>query len=425
MIKQIAFIITLLTTLGIFSYSTYRIYTLFKLCKPAFPIKDIWKRLVMTFNVVFLQTKIFRRPVIGLIHALVFWGFLVICVGSIEMCFDGILGIENTFKVFGPVYQTITIAGDLYAYIVAICIVIFLVRRVVLKVKRFEGAEMKRKFYVDANIALSLILLLMLSLIAMNITICLKGNHEGTYPISQFLVGDNPTDASYNFLFETFWWIHILLVFFFANYLPYSKHFHVFMSIPNVFISRLEPLGKLPNMESITKEVKIMLYPELMTNETLDNAAPSRFGVKDVEDVSWKNFFDSLACTQCGRCTSVCPANITGKLLSPRKLFIDLRARMNEKGPKLVKQGKEYSDNKSYIKDFISTEEIWACTLCNACAKECPVNINHPTLIVDLRRYLVMEEASAPSSLNSIFTNIENNGAPWQFSPQDRLLWAE
>jgi len=197
------------------------------------------------------------------------------------------------------------------------------------------------------------------------------------------------------------------------------------MSIPNVFISRLEPLGKLPNMENVTKEVKIMLYPELLNESQTQDSIPGRFGVRDVEDITWKNFFDSLACTQCGRCTSVCPANITGKRLSPRKIFIDLRARIKEKGHLLVKNGKDFSDNKSFIKDYISTEEIWACTLCNACAKECPVNINHPTLIVDMRRYLVMEEAAAPSSLNSIFTNIENNGAPWQFSPQDRLLWAE
>jgi heterodisulfide reductase subunit C len=196
------------------------------------------------------------------------------------------------------------------------------------------------------------------------------------------------------------------------------------MSVPNVFLSRLEPLGKLPNMDNVTKEVKLMLDPNATFASATDTPV-ARFGVKDAEDISWKNYFDSLACTQCGRCTSVCPANITGKKLSPRKIMMDVRARMKEKGPGLVKNGKDYNDNKSLIRNYITEEELWACTTCNACAKECPININHPTLIVDMRRYLVMEEGSAPGELKAIFSNIENNGAPWQFSPEDRLLWAK
>ena len=207
------------------------------------------------------------------------------------------------------------------------------------------------------------------------------------------------------------------------NVLPYSKHFHVFMSVPNVFLSRLEPLGKLPNMENITKEIKIMMNPELYV-EPAQNAVVERFGVKDAEDVTWKTYLDSLSCTQCGRCTSVCPANITGKRLSPRKVMMDLRARMKEKGPSLVKD-KTFNDKKSLLRDYILTEELWACTTCNACANECPININHPILIMDMRRYLVMEESAAPSGINTIFANIENNGAPWQFSPEDRMIWAK
>jgi heterodisulfide reductase subunit C len=218
---------------------------------------------------------------------------------------------------------------------------------------------------------------------------------------------------------EPGWWIHILLIFVFANYLPYSKHFHVFLSVPNVFLANLEPLTKYPNLESITKEVKLMLDPEAAYDESEEVA---RFGVKDVEDVSWKNYMDSLACTQCGRCTDVCPANITGKLLSPRKIFVDLRKRMDEKGPVAIK-GED--DGKSLLRDYITEEELWACTTCNACAQECPIDISHPNLIMDMRRYLVMEEAAAPAELNTMFTNIENNGAPWQFSPEDRLKWTE
>jgi Fe-S oxidoreductase len=224
--------------------------------------------------------------------------------------------------------------------------------------------------------------------------------------------------------------MHICLIFLFANYLPYSKHFHVFMSVPNVFLSRLEPLGKLTTMESITKEVKIMMDPGQAFASPPEGAAgvqavPERFGIKDVEDVTWKNYFDSLACTECGRCTSVCPAHTTGKKLSPRKLVMDVRARMKEKGPGLIKNGAGYSDNRSLLRDYISEEELWACTLCNACAQECPININHPSIIVGLRRFLVMEESAAPGELNAIFSNIENNGAPWQFSQQDRMLWTE
>ena len=197
------------------------------------------------------------------------------------------------------------------------------------------------------------------------------------------------------------------------------------MSVPNVFLSRLDPPGKLSNMESITREVKFMMNPEATPVPVLSDSPPERFGVKDAEDVTWKNYFDSLSCTQCGRCTEVCPANITGRKLSPRKIMMDLRARMKEKGPMMVKHGKDFSDNRSLIRDYISEEEIWACTTCNACATECPVNIDHPALIVDLRRYLVMEEGSAPGELKAVFSNIENNGAPWQYSSEDRLLWTK
>jgi Fe-S oxidoreductase len=250
----------------------------------------------------------------------------------------------------------------------------------------------------------------------------------GVFPVSRFIApwfGGLSSGTVYLW-HEIFWWCHILGIFLFANILPYSKHFHVFMSVPNVFLSRLEPLGYLPNMPDITAEVRRMMDPSLAFAAPAEGeAAPvSRFGIKDIEDITWKNYLDSLACTECGRCTEACPANITGKKLSPRKIIMDVRARMKEKGPRLVKD-KTFDDGKSLIGDYISEEELWACTTCNACARECPVNINHPSLIVDMRRYLVMEEAKGPGELNAIFTNIENNGAPWQFSPQDRMLWAE
>ncbi|MCX6325534.1 MAG: (Fe-S)-binding protein [Bacteroidia bacterium] len=432
MTKQIIFTIALLITIGAFSYTINRIIGFFKLTRPAFPVKDFGKRINLMLTIAFGQTKIFRRPIIGFIHALVFWGFCVIIFGSIEMVIDGLTGSDRFLQFLGPVYNIIMATGDVFALLVAIAIIIFLSRRLFFHIKRFEGVEMKKITHIDANIALSIILILMISLLTMNIgyseykTLMGEGV-VGLYPVSIFLAGFfiRGSAESFRLMYEVSWWIHILLIFVFANLLPYSKHFHVFLSVPNVFLSRLDPLGKLLNMDSITREVKLMLDPNTAFTASTTEAPVERFGVKDAEDASWKNYFDSLSCTQCGRCTSVCPANITGKKLSPRKIMMDLRARMKEKGPLMVKNGRDFNDNRSLLRDFISEEELWACTTCNACAKECPININQPTLIVDMRRYLVMEEASAPGELKAVFNNIENNGAPWQYSAEDRLLWTK
>ena len=434
--KQIIFLVTLLITLGAFAYTTHRYVGFFRITRGGFPIKQIGRRIGLMLEVAIGQTKIFRRPILGLLHALVFWGFLVILIGSLEMVIDGLAGLERVLSFLGVAYNVIIASGDIFALVIAIAIIVFLARRLFLNVKRFSGIEMKHISHLDANIALTIILVLMLSLLGMNTYYVLatqQAGHEvvGIYPVSHLLSSWIDAGVHTNeVLYQVNWWIHILLVFIFANYLPYSKHFHVFMSVPNVFLSRLEPLGKLDTMESITKEVKIMMDPDQAFATPPEGVAAEeetleRFGVFDVEDVSWKSYLDSLACTECGRCTSVCPANITGKKLSPRKIVMDVRARMKEKGPGLVKNGAEYSDEKSLIRDYITEEELWACTLCNACAQECPININQPALIVGMRRYLVMEESAAPSELNSIFSNIENNGAPWQFSQEDRMLWAE
>ncbi len=434
MIKQILFAISLLITLGVFAYTIRNLIALFKLTKPAFVVADFGKRVAVTLKVALGQTKIMRRPVIGFMHALVWWGFLLIIVGSIEMVIDGLFGTERVLGFLGIVYDIIFASADIFAFIIAVLIVVFLFRRVAMNVKRFGGVEMKHKSHVDANIALSIILFLMITLLGMNtfyIVDAKLAGHEiiGVYPVSQILAGwfGGASAETAHLLHEINWWGHILGIFFFANYLPYSKHFHVFMSVPNVFLSNLNPLGKMTNMESITKEVKLMMDPEAAFAEPAEGEeeAIERFGVKDVEDVTWKNYMDSLACTQCGRCTSVCPANLTGKLLSPRKIVMNVRERMKEKGPEMVKNGKEWTDNKALLGDYITAEELWACTTCNACAQECPININQPAIILDMRRYIVMEESAAPGELNAIFSNIENNGAPWQFAQDDRMLWAE
>lgn len=432
MIKQIIFAATILVTLGFFSYTINKLISYFRFTKANFAVRDFGKRFIVMLDVAIGQTKIFRRPVIGFFHALVFWGFCVILFGSIEMIIDGLFNLDHSLSGLGGLYNIIIASGDVFALLVAISIVIFIIRRLFMHVKRFEGIEMKKKSHQDANIALTMILLLMLSLLGMNMSYVEMQTFSGEpiigiYPVSNLIasVFAGLNSEKLHTFHEFFWWMHILLIFIFANILPYSKHFHVFLSVPNTFLTRLEPLGKLTNMDDITREVKLMMNPETAFATTTSDIPVSRFGVKDVEDVSWKNYFDSLSCTECGRCSSVCPANTTGKLLSPRKIFMDLRARMKEKGPGLVKSGREYNDSKSYLRDYISEEELWACTTCNACAQECPVNINHPTLIVDMRRYLVMEESSAPAGLKTMFSNIENNGAPWQYSSEDRLLWAD
>jgi len=432
MTKQIVFALALLATIGVFAYTISRIVRFFMLTRKGFKVDKLGKRLLVTLKVAFGQTKIFRRPVIGLLHALVFWGFCVILFGSIEMVIDGLFGIEKSLSFLGGFYNFMMAAGDIFALLVAISIIVFLIRRIFLHVKRFEGIEMKKISHIDANIALTIILVLMLSLMGMNAAYIkwalLEGhNIHGIYPVSQHLTSlfDGISVDGVFTHYQVYWWIHILLIFIFANLLPYSKHFHVFMSIPNVFLSRLEPLGKLPNMDNVTREVKLMMNPETAFSAPAEEAPIERFGVKDAEDVVWRSYFDSLACTECGRCTSVCPANITGKKLSPRKVMMDLRARMKEKGPHMLKDGRDYNDGKSLVRDYISEEELWACTTCNACAQECPINIDHPKLIVEMRRYLVMEEGSAPGELKAMFNNIENNGAPWQYSPEDRLEWAK
>ncbi len=432
MIKQILFAITLMVTLAVFTWTVIRLISLFKLLKPAFPVRHIGKRLTLMLKVAFAQTKILRKPVVGFMHALVWWGFIVILIGSIEMVIDGLAGTEKALSFLGIAYDIIMASGDLFALVIAGLMVAFLFRRTCMSVERLHGDEMKQRSFVDALVALGLILFLMLTLLGMNAFYVAHSNATdhtmaGIYPVGSRLASwvSGWSASKLFFWHEVNWWGHILGIFFFANYLPYSKHFHVFLSVPNVFLSDLSPIGKMHTMESVTREVTLMLDPEADFTSLPDAEEVSRFGTKDVQDINWKNYLDSLTCTQCGRCTSVCPAHITGKILSPRKIVMNVRERMNEKGPGLIKKGVTYDDGKALLGDYVTAEELWACTTCNACIRECPLNINQPALILDMRRYLVMEESAAPGELNQVFSNIENNGAPWQFSQHDRMKWAE
>jgi len=430
--SQVIFILVLALTLGILTYSFIRYYKIFKRLKP-FKVQNIGQRINRMFKDAFFQSKILKKPVVGLMHALVFWGFLLILFGSIEMVIDGITGSERCLSILGGFYNLIIASGDIFALIIGIMVFIFILRRTIFNVKRFEGVEMNRKTHLDALLALTLIFILMISLMGINtfyyIYVQKTGEVlKGIYPVGKILAGlfPNVSAESAHTLYKVNWWIHILTIFLFANILPYSKHFHVYLSVPNTFLARLEPMGKMDTMHSITDEIKSMMDPEAAYAEPEGDAEAEieRFGVLDANDTTWKTFMDSLTCTQCGRCTEVCPANNTGKMLSPRKLLMDLRSRMNEITPKLIKD-EEINDGKALLGDYITEEELWACTSCHACVNVCPVDNNHTSLIFEMRRYLVMEKSSAPSGLITAFQNIENNGAPWQFNYQDRLIWAE
>jgi len=429
--ERIIFIITMIITFGILTYSFSRVIKVMKALKP-FKIENIGQRILKMLKIAFGQTKILKRPIIGLMHALVFWGFLVILFGSLEMMIDGVAGTERILGVLGGFYNFIIASGDIFALIIGVFVFIFILRRTIFHVSRFEGVEMTKKSHLDALFALTLIFILMISLMGINVFYYLwiekTGEHlVGVYPVAKQLANLFPdiTAENAHLWMKINWWVHILTIFFFANFLPYSKHFHVYMSIPNVFLSRLESLGKMDTMNQIKGEIKAMMDPNASIDESNDDGEIERFGVLDVTDLTWKTYMDSIACTQCGRCTSVCPANKTGKLLSPRKIIMNVRDRMKEIAPSILKGEKDFNDGKALIADYISEEELWACTSCNACANECPISINHPSIIFDMRRYLVMEKSSAPSGLNTVFQNIENNGAPWQFNYQDRLIWAE
>jgi Fe-S oxidoreductase/nitrate reductase gamma subunit len=426
--KQILFTLFAAAAFGFFGWTASRILRLFRLTKGTGPVDRIAERTILTLKVAFGQTKMFRRLTSGLLHALVWWGFLVITIGTVEMIIDGIAGTERVLGGLGGFYHFVTWSGDVFAAIILISCILFLTRRYIVKPKRFIAREMKPKSKQDATFILSMIIVLMISLIGLNMgyVALYEGTPQfvGSYPVSSALsslIASWSTENLHSFE-QANWWIHIMLVLVFLNILPYSKHFHVIMAVPNVFFSRLTPPGKLPNMDSVTREVKLMLDPSAPAPEGDDT--PARFGIKDVNDITWKHLMDSYTCTECGRCTASCPANITGKLLSPRKLYIDLRARMTQKGPHMAKDA-TYDDGKALVGDYITEEELWACTTCGACVQECPVDIDHVPFIVDMRRYLVMEESKAPEALNNMFVNIENNGGPWAMPSSSRFDWAE
>lgn len=393
------------------------------------------------------QGKLVTRPFAGIMHVFIYVGFVIINIEILEIFIDGIFGTHRVFyDVLGQdLYYWFINAFEVLAFLVLFSCVAFLIRRNAGAVKRLASRELAGWPSLDGNLILIIESLLMLAFLTMNasdsILMIMKDskllenglNHyteihiDHFFVISQYLTGFLPDNVNTLVMIErSMWWFHIVGVFAFLNYVPYSKHFHIFISFPNTYFSRLQPAGEFNNLEAVKKEVELMMDPSAdpyATPAPDADAAPQRFGAKDVNDLTWKQLMDAYSCTECGRCTSVCPANQTGKLLSPRKIMMDTRDRVEEFGKGRRAQGESFDDGKSLLKDYITPEELWACTTCNACVQACPVNINPLSIIVDLRRFLVMEESSAPTELNGMFTNIENNGAPWQFSPADRGNW--
>ena len=398
--------------------------------------KRRWKRV---FYIAFGQKKMFKKPVPAVLHVLVYVGFLVINIEGIEFFLDGITGRHRTIARFLEkwdltfFYSTTLNIFEFLAFGVILACIFFLYRRNVLGIKRFSGVEMTQWPRLDANLILSFEILLMFAIMSMNAAdqILQERNVIGFPRTGLMLFSDvfarpfyeNLSTSSLIVIERTAWWVHIIGIFSFAIYVTYSKHLHTFMAFPNTYYSNLEPSGKITNMNEVTKEVRNMLG--LTVDSDLQPGDPvGRLGAKDVYDLTWKNLMDAYTCTECGRCTNQCPANLTGKKLSPRKIMMDTRDRAELLGSLLVKHGIDHTDGKNLLDDYISREEIFACTSCNACVEACPVMIDPLSIILQLRRYLTMEESGVPQDWNAMFSNIENNFSPWKFAPSDRFNWA-
>lgn len=389
------------------------------------------ERMKIMIRVALGQSKMVTRPVSAFMHILVYVGFVLINVEVLEMFVDGMFHQHRAFSFLGGFYNFLIGFFELLALGVFVGVVVFWFRRNVVKVKRFLNKELDGFPRFDANAILIAETLLMSALFLMNAAdqvLQFRGNehyHEaGSFPVSQFVVPAfaGLSTAKLVFIERFCWWFHIVGIFAFLNWLPYSKHFHIILAFPNTFFSNLKAKGNFKNLFEVTDVVKPNFDPSYQPQ--LDPNAPVKFGAKDVQDLTWKQLLDAYTCTECGRCTSSCPQNITGKKLSPRKIMMDTRDRLTEVGKNMDKNGGTFvDDGKSLLGDYITAEEIWACNTCNACVQECPVNIDPLSIIMDLRHQLVLEQSSAPTELNGMFSNLENNGAPWQFSPADRANW--
>ncbi len=383
------------------------------------------------------QTKMVVRPIAGIMHVIVYVGFIIINIEVLEIIIDGLLGTHRIFAPLGSVYDVLIASFEILAFLVIVAVVVFWLRRNVVRIKRFFKPEMKGWPKKDADLILYIELVLMFLFLTMNgadYQLQQMGAEHytkaGSFPISQYLlpIFDGMSIPSLVLVERSAWWLHIVGILFFLNYLYYSKHLHILLAFPNTYFGKLKPQGQFDNLEAVTNEVKLMMDPTADPFAAPVEGAepPAKFGASDVMDLNWVQLLNAYTCTECGRCTSECPANQTGKKLSPRKIMMDTRDRLEEVGRNIdANKGEFKMDGKELLGDYITHEELWACTSCNACVEACPVSIDPLSIIMDMRRYLVMEQSAAPSDLNNMMGNIENNGAPWPFNQMDRLNWAK
>ena len=429
-LPQILFLLLTLVSVWLFSKKAIEIKRNIFLGKPEDLNDQPQKRWKNLFLLALGQKKMFKNPLVAIMHLVVYAGFIIINIEVLEIVLDGLLGTHRLFLPFlGAAYGWLINAFEVLALLVLIVCVVFLIRRNIIKLKRFVSKDLNGWPKSDANYILITEIILMALFLKMNAIdqVLQTRGLEHYQPTGAFLISQQLTPFLQGFSSEALvvfericWWLHIAGIFAFLNYLPYSKHLHIMLAFPNAYYAKLVPQGKMLNMVSVQNEVLYAMQPELAP---ADAAPPARFGAKDIFDLSWKNLLDAYSCTECGRCTSACPANLTGKLLSPRKIMMATRDRLEEVG-KNINNNKSFADDgKSLLHDYISVEELRACTTCNACVEACPVSIAPLDIIVELRRSLIMEESNAPQEWNGTFSNIENNFAPWKFSPDDRDQW--
>jgi heterodisulfide reductase subunit C len=385
------------------------------------------------------QSKMVKRPVAGFLHIVVYVGFIIINIEVLEIIIDGLFGTHRVFSFLGGFYDVLIGSFEVLAFLVLLAVIVFWTRRNIVKLQRFWKPEMQGFPKNDANYILYFEMVLMSLFLLMNAADFhlqhVSGgfghyNQAGSFPISQLIAPlFNGMSNSVVFIIERgAWWLHITGILLFLNYLYFSKHLHILLAFPNTYFANLNPQGQFNNLESVTNEVKLMMDPSVdpFAAPANPDAVPAKFGASDVQDLNWVQLLNAYTCTECGRCTSSCPANQTGKKLSPRKIMMDTRDRLEEVGKNIdANNGVFVEDGKSLLNDYITPEELWACTTCNACVEECPVNISPLSIIMDMRRYLVMEQSAAPMELNSMMANIENNGAPWPYNQMDRLNWKD
>ena len=380
------------------------------------------------------QSKMVSRPIAGFLHIVVYIGFVVINIEVLEIIIDGLFGTHRIFQPLlgNSIYGFLIGTFEILAFLVLVAVIIFWLRRNIVQLKRFMSKEMKGWPKNDGNLILYFEIVLMSLFILMNATD--DSFHQTGFgnPISQFVApwfSEYPLETLSS-IEHIAWWAHIIGILIFLNYLYYSKHLHILLAFPNTFYANLQPKGQFNNLSSVTKEVRMMMDPDVdpyaMPDEGTEEEIPEKFGASDVTDLNWVQLLNAYTCTECGRCTSSCPANMTGKELSPRAIMMKTRDRLEEVGRNIdSNKGTFKDDGKQLLNDYITPEELWACTSCNACVEECPIDIDPLSIIMDMRRFLVMEQSAAPQELNMMMTNIENNGAPWQYNQQDRLNWKD